>query len=180
LADTDKSYTVGELGRLFGLSRTALLYYDAIGLLKPSGRSASGYRRYGEADRGRLERIVAFRALGMPLASIPELLDVPPEGAAGALLARLFEINGRIEELRAQQRGILGLLEDSEALGDGRARRRGLKIVGARIGVDESNYKRVHASFERASPEEHRRLLRALGFTEEEAEDFVRALADRP
>lgn len=28
-------YTVGELAKLFGLSRSALLYYDEIGLLSP-------------------------------------------------------------------------------------------------------------------------------------------------
>jgi MerR family transcriptional regulator, thiopeptide resistance regulator len=179
LADTEKTYTVGELGKLFGLSRTALLYYDSMGLLKPSGRSASGYRRYAEADRARLERIVAFRSLGIPLASIPELLALPEEGAAGALLSRLFEINGKIEELRAQQRGILELLERSGSLRRGRARLGELVGLGSRLGIDTSNYRRFHASFERASPEEHRRLLGALGFTDSEIAEFLAELAAR-
>jgi DNA-binding transcriptional MerR regulator len=179
LDDAGRTYTVSELGRLFGLSRTALLYYDSIGLLKPSGRSASGYRRYDDSDRTRLERITTFRSLGIPLASVSALLALPEEGAAGILLGRLFEINKTIESLREQQRGILGMLEASGALKPGRARPRELAALGAKLGIDGTNYRRVHAAFERSSPEEHRRLLRALGFSEPEIEDFLRDLADR-
>jgi len=46
-------YTVGSLARSFGLSRSTLLYYDSIGLCKPSGRSAANYRTYTENDRAR-------------------------------------------------------------------------------------------------------------------------------
>jgi DNA-binding transcriptional MerR regulator len=173
------TYTVGELGRLFGLSRTALLYYDSIGLLKPSGRSAAGYRRYDESDRLRLERIATFRSIGIPLASIAGLLELPGEGAAGVLLGRLLQINGEIEGLRAQQRGILELLEASGALRRGRSRIRELAPLGKRLGIDESNFRRVHAAFERASPEEHRRLLAALGFSEEEIAGLLRELGER-
>lgn len=176
MGDAEKTYTVGELGRLFGLSRTALLYYDSIGLLKPSGRSASGYRRYREADRERLGRIASFRALGIALSEIPALLDAPPEGAAGTLVARLLAIEGSIEGLRAQQRGIVGLLDRSGALRRGRARLGELAAQGARRGIDEKKARRFHASFERSSPEEHRRLLGALGFTEAEIADFLREL----
>ena len=113
-----RSYTVGRLGQLCGLSRTALLYYDSIGLLVPSGRSSSGYRLYSEADRSRLERILAFRALGLELEKIGELLDLPEAGPAGALLRRVLDINDRITELRTQQRGILDFLEANRNVHD--------------------------------------------------------------
>jgi MerR family transcriptional regulator, thiopeptide resistance regulator len=176
LAETEKTYTVGELGRLIGLSRTALLYYDSIGLLKPSGRSAAGYRRYSEADRARLERIAAFRELGIPLSAIPRLLALPTEGAAGILLERLVEANAAIEALRAQQRGILELLESCGALRKGRSRLGELAAAGPKPGLDGSNYRRIHAALERGSPAEHRRLLGALGFSEAEIKDFLREL----
>ena len=48
--------TVGKLSEKFGLSRTALLYYDRIGLLTPAGRSESGYRLYDDAA---IERKIA-------------------------------------------------------------------------------------------------------------------------
>ena len=44
-----------------GISRTVLLYYDTIGLLKPSGRTGAGYRIYSEADVQRLKQIMIYR-----------------------------------------------------------------------------------------------------------------------
>jgi DNA-binding transcriptional MerR regulator len=48
--------TLGQLGRAVGLSRTALLYYESLGLLVPRTRSAAGYRLYGSADIRRWSR----------------------------------------------------------------------------------------------------------------------------
>ena len=99
-----RTYTIGALGELFALSRSTLLYYDSIGLLKPSGRTAAGYRLYSEEDRGRLERIVAFRSLGLPLESIGAYLDASETGPSAMLLRRIFQISAEIEGLREQQR----------------------------------------------------------------------------
>lgn len=68
-------YTVGVLARSFGLARSSLLYYDRIGLLRPSQRSTSRYRLYGEDARERLEAICTYRRVGLGLAEIRTLLD---------------------------------------------------------------------------------------------------------
>jgi DNA-binding transcriptional MerR regulator len=66
---------VGELARRTGLTVRTLHHYDEIGLLKPSGRSDSGYRMYDAQDVARLHAIQALRYLGLPLAEIGPLLD---------------------------------------------------------------------------------------------------------
>lgn len=66
---------VGDLARSTGLTVRTLHHYDEIGLLKPSGRSDSGYRLYSEADVARLHAIQALRHLGLALAEIGPLLD---------------------------------------------------------------------------------------------------------
>lgn len=66
---------VGDLARSTGLTVRTLHHYDDIGLLKPSGRSDSGYRLYAEADVARLHAIQALRHLGLALAEIGPLLD---------------------------------------------------------------------------------------------------------
>lgn len=66
---------VGELARRTGLTVRTLHHYDEIGLLKPSGRSDSGYRMYGAQDVARLHAIQALRYLQLPLAEIGPLLD---------------------------------------------------------------------------------------------------------
>lgn len=66
---------VGELARSTGLTVRTLHHYDEIGLLKPTGRSGSGYRMYGAADVARLHAIQALRHLGLPLAKIGPVID---------------------------------------------------------------------------------------------------------
>jgi MerR family transcriptional regulator, thiopeptide resistance regulator len=173
------TYTVGRLGSICGLSRSTLLYYDSIGLLSPSARSASSYRLYDEADRARLERILAFRALGLPLERIRDLLDLDGANPAGPLLKRVFEINDEIGRLRRQQRAVLELIEADGSLKVGRAAVRALVELAQAVGVSEENYRSVHAAFEENAPAEHRRLLEALGFTEEEITQFLAALSAR-
>jgi len=166
------------LGELFALSRSTLLYYDSIGLLKPSGRTAAGYRLYSEEDRGRLERIVAFRSLGLPLESIGAYLDASETGPSAMLLRRIFQISAEIEGLREQQRLILDMMEGDGSLKGAKSVLHSLQELGKAAGIDESNYRSLHGLFERSSPEAHRRLLGLLGFTKTDIEDFLENLKD--
>jgi MerR family transcriptional regulator, thiopeptide resistance regulator len=67
-------YRVQEFARLAGVTVRALHHYDRVGLLKPSGRSGSGYRLYRDSDLARLEQIVVLKFLGLPLREIARLL----------------------------------------------------------------------------------------------------------
>ena len=67
--------TVSEVSRLSGASVRALHHYDEIGLLVPSARTAAGYRLYGDADLARLQEILLFRELEIPLDDIATLLS---------------------------------------------------------------------------------------------------------
>lgn len=69
--------TISQVAKLTGLSARTLQYYDEIGLLKPSERTASGYRLYGEADLQRLQQIMFFKELDFKLRDIGQLLDQP-------------------------------------------------------------------------------------------------------
>jgi len=69
--------TVKEVSRITGVSVRALHHYDEIGLLKPSGKSESGYRLYDENALERLQQILLFRSLEFPLKEIKAILDRP-------------------------------------------------------------------------------------------------------
>jgi DNA-binding transcriptional MerR regulator len=69
-----KTYTISQLARAFGLSRSTLLYYDRIGLLPPHCRTESGYRCYTENDYLNLERICSFRKAGLILKNIKDII----------------------------------------------------------------------------------------------------------
>ncbi|UKD57259.1 MerR family transcriptional regulator [Amycolatopsis sp. FU40] len=70
-------YRVGEVAALAGVTVRTLHHYDEIGLLSPSGRTASGYRRYDGEDLDRLQRILLYRELGFPLETIASVLAEP-------------------------------------------------------------------------------------------------------
>jgi len=67
--------TVKQVADLTGLSIRALHHYDEIGLLEPSARTDAGYRLYSDDDLARLQEIMLFRELEIPLADISVLLS---------------------------------------------------------------------------------------------------------
>ena len=77
--------TVKEVSRITGVSVRTLHHYDAIGLLKPSRVTESGYRLYDDTALGRLQTIMLFRELEFPLKDIQKILDSPHFDAASAI-----------------------------------------------------------------------------------------------
>ncbi|MGN9792022.1 MerR family transcriptional regulator [Streptomyces sp. OZ13] len=94
------SYSVGQVARFAGVTVRALHHYDEIGLLRPSGRSGSGHRRYDDADLDRLQQILFYRELGFPLEEVAALLD-DPDADPQAHLRRQHELlSARITRLK--------------------------------------------------------------------------------
>jgi DNA-binding transcriptional MerR regulator len=68
-------YTVKEICHFAGATPRTLHYYDEIGLLKPSQIGDNGYRYYGEEAVLRLQQILLYRKMDMPLEVIKSILD---------------------------------------------------------------------------------------------------------
>ena len=51
-----------------------LHHYDRLGLLKPFGRTAKGFRLYGENEFARLQQILTLKFIGFSLAQIKKIL----------------------------------------------------------------------------------------------------------
>jgi len=60
----DRTYTIGEVARLVGVTIRTLHHYDEIGLLGPVDRTDAGYRVCGDDDPARLQQILCYRELG--------------------------------------------------------------------------------------------------------------------
>ncbi|CAD5896245.1 MerR family transcriptional regulator [Carnobacterium maltaromaticum] len=80
-------YTVKKLSELAGISGRTLRFYDQIDLLKPNRINSSGYRIYGGKEVDRLQQILFYRNLGLPLEEIKEVLDAPNFDSETALTA---------------------------------------------------------------------------------------------
>lgn len=157
-------YTISQLAKRFGLSRSALLHYDAIGLLPASTRSNSGYRLYTEQAVQRMTQIQAYRDAGLPLADIRTLLASSTDEPAAVLERHLQALNRDISRMRQQQQVIVRLLGSASALRGSRAmnKERWVEMLRA-AGLDEAGMRTWHREFEQRSPEAHQDFLESLG-----------------
>jgi len=69
--------TVCEVAKLTGISVRTLHYYDEIGLLPPSETTDAGYRLYDDTALERLQQILFFRELDLPLKDIAKIMGNP-------------------------------------------------------------------------------------------------------
>ena len=94
-----------------GLTPDTLRYYERDGLmLRPVGRSATGHRRYTEADLRWVELITRLRATGMPIRDVRRYAELVRAGEGNEA--------ERLELLRAHREAVLRqLAEVTEHLG---------------------------------------------------------------
>jgi DNA-binding transcriptional MerR regulator len=163
-------YSVGKIAKMFGISRTTLLYYDNIGILSPSRRSEAGYRLYNSDDLEKLGRIMLFKDAGIPLKEVLKLLsNKEDESMTAVLIKQLSECNKSIVEIKKRQGIIVKILKDVEIVEninqvDIEGWNEIFKVAG--IGVEAARL--FHEEFENNSPQQHQQFLEAIGFDEEE------------
>jgi len=68
---------IGEVARRSGVSTRMLRHYDALGLVRPSGRTVGGYREYSAEDIRRIFHVESLRSLGLSLRQIGLALKDP-------------------------------------------------------------------------------------------------------
>src|SRR5215213_7133977 len=78
-------FTVKQLSKLAGVTPRTLHHYDEIGLLKPSRVGDNGYRYYGEEAVLRLQQILFYRELDIPLDEIKKIMGRRDFDVLGAL-----------------------------------------------------------------------------------------------
>ena len=91
--------TVNEVRKLTGVSIRTLQYYDKIGLLEPSAHTESGYRLYDETVLEKLQQILLFRELEIPLKEIEQILNAPDFNRKRALEQQITLLTMKKEHL---------------------------------------------------------------------------------
>ncbi|HEX8069523.1 MAG TPA: MerR family transcriptional regulator [Pyrinomonadaceae bacterium] len=71
---TERLYQAHEFAARAGVTVRTLHHYDRLGLLRPTRRTAAGYRLYGARDLARLQQIVTLKFIGLSLNQIKALL----------------------------------------------------------------------------------------------------------
>ncbi len=164
-----KTYSISQLGKAFGLSRSTLLYYHKIRLLSPSGRSVNGYRCYSENERARLKRIVSLREAGLPLEDIKLALSSKEKTIASIIERRLNETWEEQKILKSKQHLLTQMLKHAQSGSCPRAvdKKTWVEMMKA-AGMNKKAMTKWHAEFELRAPKAHHEFLLSLGIPENE------------
>ncbi len=120
-----KSYRIGDVTKLLGISADTLRYYEKIGLLAVINRTVSGIRVYIECDLSRLRFIRRAQKMQFSLKEIAELLKMreDPQHARDEvrLLTRskLSEVEEHLDDLQFLRNELQLLLNLCTASEDG-------------------------------------------------------------
>ncbi|MER7704777.1 MerR family transcriptional regulator [Kitasatospora sp. NPDC097605] len=105
--DRTPRHTISEVSAASGLTAHTLRWYERIGLLDPVDRSASGQRRYSDADLHRLAFLGRLRLTGMPVADMLRYVELAREGERSSaarrelLLAHREAVRRQLADLHA-------------------------------------------------------------------------------
>lgn len=100
--------TIKDMSKISGASIRTLRYYDEIGLLKPTKLTQAGYRLYDDKALEKLQEIMFFRELEIPLMDIKVIIDNPNCDKEQAL----FTQKSLLEQKRNRLNGIIELITD--------------------------------------------------------------------
>lgn len=100
--------TVKDVSEITGVSIRTLRYYDEIGLLKPTELTHAGYRLYDNRALERLQEIMFFKELEIPLDDIKNIMDNPNYDKEQVLLTQ----KTLLEQKRNRLNGIIELITD--------------------------------------------------------------------
>jgi len=114
---------IGQLAKRGGVGIDTVRYYERNGLLAPSTRLASGYRRYGELELARLRFIRRAQTLGFTLKEIKDLLALSAQRDVARVKRsaqkKLLDVEARIAALERVRHGLAKLI--AACPGHGRA-----------------------------------------------------------
>ena len=100
--------TVKEISKITGISIRTLRYYDEIGVLKPARVTEAGYRLYDEQELEKLQEILFYKELEIPLSDIKKIMENPEYDKQKALAVQ----KSLLERKRNRLNGIIELIDD--------------------------------------------------------------------
>ena len=115
-------HQIGEIARRTHLSLRTLRYWEEVGLIRPTGRTAGGFRLYSDDELVRVELVRAMKPADLTIEELRELADLVEElrdlqrSAAGAPEAgSITRLEAFIARVRTRCEVLRGRIDDAEA-----------------------------------------------------------------
>lgn len=97
-------YLIGEVCKLFNVTRDTLVHYDKIGLLSPKKDEKNGYRYYEIEDLNCLTDIIFYKSLNLHLDDIGRVTrDCSPEQLLNLIKEKEIYIKKEMEKMKKVQ-----------------------------------------------------------------------------
>jgi DNA-binding transcriptional MerR regulator len=93
-------YSIKEIAELAGITTRTIRYYGEIGLLLPTRIGDNGYRYYNRESLLRLQQIMFFRELDMPLKEIQFIMSRPDFNLTDALEKHRLSLSKQLERTK--------------------------------------------------------------------------------
>ena len=91
---------IGDVARYTGVSVRMLRHYDAMGLVRPTGRTIGGYRDYSDDDVRTILQVKTLRSLGLMLKQIGRILEDPGRAPAALVDDLIRQTEERLDRER--------------------------------------------------------------------------------
>ena len=101
---SEKTYKIGQLAELTGLTQRTIRYYDELGLLKTSIRTQGGQRIYSDSDLLYIKRIMELKALSFSLEEIKAIILLGGDDESGEKRRAVLLENYRRKKEEAEKR----------------------------------------------------------------------------
>jgi len=157
--------TVKEVSKLTGISIRTLRYYDEIGLLKPTKISDNKYRLYDDKALEKLQEIMFFKEMDIPLETIKKLLENPELDRKEILLFQ----KALLERKRNRLNGIIELIDDV---------REGVNTMSFEAFSEDDIERIVEHTIKQIKPEQLQDFIQKFGSIEEFSSALKEELKD--
>lgn len=101
---SEKTYKIGQLAELTGLTQRTIRYYDELGLLKTSSRTQGGQRIYSDSDLLYIKRIMELKSLSFSLEEIKAIILLGGDDESGEKRRAVLLENYRRKKEEAEKR----------------------------------------------------------------------------
>lgn len=158
--------TVKQVSQMAGISIRTLRYYDEIGLLRPTTVTEAGYRLYDDKALERLQEIMFFKELDMPLETIRHILEHPALDRQEVLKMQ----KRLLEKKRNRLNGIIELIDDVM---------KGVNEMNFNAFTEDDIEKIVEHTVSTLGEEDRENLVRQFGSEEAFREELTENLKDK-
>lgn len=126
----DKLYSIGDVADILKISTNKVRFYEKKGLIIPQRDAKNDYRYYTDNDLIKLQTILMYRELNIPIESINDLFqDESKDNALNHFYTQWDVINSQVHKMKLVQHALEEIMDNIYASEDDSYKEKIIKII---------------------------------------------------